>query len=181
MPDHLLRWRGLETVGLEHCHVREAENGVTVESLLIASAGPNPIAAAYTMVLMPDWTFRSIRIERPGHALWRLAHDATGRWTINDTPAPHLEGCIDIDLSGSPLTNTLPIRRARLLANVPQRFEMAWIDVADLSVHRDGQIYTRLDAHRVRYQSADSEFEAVLTLDDHGFVRDYPGLFTRLG
>lgn len=177
---HLLRWRPCAGDGLEHCEIEENPDGIIIESVLIGDTQGRRIGLSYRIDCAPDWTFRALDIRKPGADPWRLSCDASGLWTINDAVAPHLDGCIDIDLSGSPLTNTLPIRRAHLDPGVARRFDMAWVDLADLSVRSDGQIYTRIDAHRVRYQSANSDFEAMLALDDEGFVRDYPGLFTRL-
>ncbi len=40
--------------------------------------------------------------------------DAARGWTINGWSCPDLDGCDDINLSFSPATNLLPIRRIRL-------------------------------------------------------------------
>lgn len=92
---------------------------------------------------------------------------------------PDLAGCIDIDLSGSAFTNTLPIRRHSFADRAPQRFEMAWIPLDTLDPFKDGQIYTRLDERRFRYQAADRSFERVLSVDEDGLVVSYPDLFER--
>jgi hypothetical protein len=44
-----------------------------------------------------------------------LISDGRGKWTdASGNPLPALDGAIDMDLSVSPFTNTLPIRRLRL-------------------------------------------------------------------
>jgi hypothetical protein len=43
----------------------------------------------------------------------------------------------------------------------------------------DPQRYTRLADHEYRYESRDSDFERVVTVDEHGLVVTYPGLFAR--
>ena len=93
--------------------------------------------------------------------------------------APALEGCVDIDISGTPLTNSLPIRRVPFVTGAAQRFDMAFVPLDTLEPFRGAQIYTRLEATRFRYAAADGSFEQVLTVDDAGFVVDYPTLFAR--
>ena len=56
---------------------------------------------------------------------------------------------------------------------------MAWIDGDAMTVQRQEQIYTRLEAGRFRYQGAEG-FERVLEVDPDGLVTTYPGLFQRI-
>ena len=117
----------------------------------------------------------------PGRRALSLAADGQGHWSDEAGKAlPALAGCIDIDLSGSPFTNTLPLRRAKLEIGIPRHFRMAWIPLHSLEPVRDEQIYTRLGHGRVRYQSADLSFERELTVDTDDFVLAYPGLFERM-
>lgn len=44
----------------------------------------------------------------------RLEADGRGAWTLNRVPVPEVEGCIDEDVTFSPSTNLLPIRRLAL-------------------------------------------------------------------
>jgi hypothetical protein len=177
---HQRRWRPAEGKGLEHCEVHETADAVLIESVLIADLNGRRLGLSYRMVLGADWTFRSLDIRPAGAAPWHLGVDAAGSWSVDGRPAPELAGCIDIDLSGSPLTNTLPIRRVPFHIGIPQRFDMAWVDLSDLSVRRDGQIYTCLGNGKFLYQAADGGFSALLSFDDSGFVRAYPGLFEAL-
>jgi len=174
-----LRWQPVDGVGLEHCHVSEAADGVTVRSSLIGEFEGLAFGAFYEIALDPDWTFRSLVLRRHDGGVLRLASNGEGDWKIDGQRAPALEGCLDIDISGSPLTNTLPIRRARFTDGTPQRFDMVWIPLDTLEPFRDGQIYTKLDDTHFRYEAADGSFTQVLTVDADGFVLDYPTLFRR--
>jgi hypothetical protein len=175
-----LRWQPLDGVGLEHCHVSETADGIAVRSALIGEHDGSAFGAFYEIQLDPDWTFRSLVLRRHDGRVLRLVSNGAGDWKIDGQRAPGLEGCVDIDISGTPLTNTLPIRRAKYVTGEPQRFDMAWISLDTLESVRDGQIYTRLGDTRFRYQAADRSFTEVLTVDEHGFVLDYPTLFRRL-
>lgn len=80
-----------------------------------------------------------------------------------------------VDLAFSPLTNTLPILRDDLHRGGPGRdYVMALVDVPSLEVELSEQRYEPIDSRTVRFRSGD--FEAVLELDESGFVVRYPGL-----
>ena len=80
-----------------------------------------------------------------------------------------------VDLGFSPLTNTLPILRDDLhRGGGPRDYAMALVDVPSLEVSRSEQRYEPISPNVVRFSSGD--FEAVLELDDEGFVLRYPAL-----
>lgn len=55
-----------------------------------------------------------------------------------------------------------------------------WV-VRTLAVTPDPQRYTRLAEDRYVYESRDSDFRREITVDTHGLVVDYPGLYRREG
>ncbi|MGV8831342.1 MAG: putative glycolipid-binding domain-containing protein [Devosia sp.] len=174
--DRSVRWRALDPAGLEHCHV-------------VANAGDTRIRGAiitpdhglfYRLKLDEAGHFRTARLERTDGKVFELFSDGAGNWSDDRAdPLPDLRGCIDIDISATPLTNSLPLWRCDWIIDQPQRFAMAWINTDSMTVQRDEQIYTRLDDNRFHYAAADGSFERVITVDDDGIVLDYPGLFTR--
>ena len=120
------------------------------------------------------------RLERTDGKLLELFSDGAGNWSDDRAePLPDLHGCIDIDISASPLTNSLPLWRCDWVIDQPQRFSMSWINADTMTVRRHEQIYTRLDDSHFRYQSADGSFERIIEVDADGLVLDYPGLFCR--
>jgi uncharacterized protein len=83
-----------------------------------------------------------------------------------------------VDLGFSPLTNTLPILRDDLhRGGGPRDYVMALVDVPSLEVSRSEQRYEPIGPDVVRFRSGD--FEAVLELDEDGFVVRYPLLAER--
>lgn len=174
-----IRWRPVDGEGLEHLDLETTAAGIVVRSVVVGSFDGFAFGARYDIELADDWTFRSLRLVRTDGAAVALGREERGGWTCNGAPAPHLAGCIDIDISGTPFTNTLPIRRANLTVGVPKQVSMAWIPMDTPEPRVDEQIYTKRDARHFRYQAADGSFEAELTVDEHGLVVDYPGLFRR--
>ena len=90
-----------------------------------------------------------------------------------------LEGRDFFDLAFSPLLNSLPVLRDRLLSDGPARdYVMRFISVPELEVVDAEQRYEPLGARRVRFRSGD--FAADIDFDDQGFVVRYEGLAERL-
>jgi uncharacterized protein len=177
MTIRTVRWKALAWQGWEHLELRATAEGVVARGALIGERQGTRYGAFYEVHLTPGWVCRSVSIRRTdGRALTLRTHD--GGWSDGDGRAlPELDGCIDIDLSGSPFTNTLPVRRVAFETAVPRQFSMAWIALDTLVAFADRQIYTRLGDGRFRYQSADGSFERVIDFDADGLVRLYPGLF----
>ena len=175
--DRSVRWRALDPEGIEHCHVTATARDTRIRSVLITP----DYGLFYRLKLDESGKVRTARLERTDGQLLELFSDGAGNWSDDRAePLPALRGCVDIDISASPLTNSLPLWRCDWIIDQPQRFAMAWINVNTLTIQRDEQLYTRLSETAFRYQSADGSFERILTVDDDGLVLDYPGLFTRL-
>ena len=91
-----------------------------------------------------------------------------------------LRDCTDIDIAVTPFTNTLPIRRLNLEVGEAAEIDVVYVTVPDLTLSPAPQRYTRLDDRIYRFESLDSGYTADITVDDHGLVTDYPGLFRRV-
>ena len=99
-----------------------------------------------------------------------------------------LKGCLDVDISATPFTNTLPIRRLALQPGSSATLSMVYIAVPRMQVEVTQQRYTCLEVApsggRYRFESLRngvSSFTAELPVDRDGLVVDYPGLFRRVG
>ena len=71
----------------------------------------------YRIRLDAAWLTREARVTARTAAGLResgLAADGAGRWRVDGRRAAHLDGCLDIDLESSALTNTLPVHRLAL-------------------------------------------------------------------
>lgn len=179
----VLRWRAIdEWPGLEQAHISDRGDAINVRSALIGTNDARPFAVHYELQIDPGWVVRQAFFQRMDGATFALRSDGQGKWAEGDgMPRPDLAGCIDIDISRTPVTNTLPMRRLAWQPNVPQRLEMAWVALDTFSVHRDGQIYTWLGGDRWRYQAADGSFDAIIVVDEDRLVVSYEGLFERTG
>jgi hypothetical protein len=170
-----IRWQGLDLKTIEHCHIIANGRDTRIRGTII---GPD-FGLFYRLKLDENGHTRTVKIERTDGRTLELFADGAGGWSDDRAePIAALRGCVDVDIWPTPLTNALPIWRTEFEDNKPVSFAMAWIDATEFTFKRSEQIYTRLDATRFRYQSAN--FEAVLEVDADGIVTFYPGLFTQI-
>lgn len=141
----------------------------------------------YSVIADRTWLTRTVFVEvlaDDGLERVTLEVDPRGEWSLDGRPWPDLRGCTDVDVSASPLTNTLPVRRLDLPVGGEAAIDVAWLDVPSLAVHRVRQVYRRGpdDARGLAtYTYADPTYgEFGVTVDPVGMVIAYQGLFTRV-
>jgi hypothetical protein len=90
-----------------------------------------------------------------------------------------LDGLDFFDLGSSPLFNSLPVLRDRLLdGGGPRDYVMRWVSVPELEADESPQRYEPLGGGVVRFTSG--SFVADIRFDDDGFVNRYEGLAERV-
>ncbi|MFI0485963.1 putative glycolipid-binding domain-containing protein [Actinomadura sp. 9N215] len=67
-----------------------------------------------------------------------------GRWPIHDRHDPRLNGCVDVNLESSAMTNALPVHRLHLNVDETADAPAVYVRAADLTVDRLEQSYARL-------------------------------------
>lgn len=178
-----VRWRPVEGEGLEHLAVRATGSAIHVESGMIGGKPGRSYGIHYRIECDPDWCVRTLSIASTSGERLELRSDGNRHWRLSDgTPQPQYDGCIDVDFTGTPFTNTLPIRRLDLTpSDGSTRLRVLYVPFATFEPLADTQLYTCLDAgRRYRYEAAGRPFVAELPVDADGFVIDYPGLFERI-
>ncbi len=108
-----------------------------------------------------------VRIERH--------HDG---WVLNDVLQPGVEAAVDLDLSFTPATNLMPLRRLALSGQPQIQLRAAWLRYPHAGLHRLDQTYALgRQAGCVTYKAEQTGHSATLEVDDTGFVTLYPGLW----
>jgi hypothetical protein len=188
MEAHIF-WATLREPGMEHLHLTDAAGRVVATSVVLGVAdGGAAFHLAYQLRADSDWRVRACDFRLAGaasHGL-RLSSDGAGHWAdASGARLAALDGCLDIDITVTPFTNTLPMRRLALAPGESREILVAYVSVPELTVRPVRQRYTHLtqtDAGATwRYEGLESGFRADLAVDADGVVRDYPGIWRRVG
>lgn len=174
------RWSAWDGSGLEVARLSAGPQGVQAAGEISAEPGERPWAQ-YALACDAAWRTLDVRVQLGDGRALELASDGAGSWTRGGGPAPELAGAVDADLSGTPLINTLPIRRLGLGIGDRARIACAYVDLPSLAVRLDPQRYTRLAGRRYRFESPASGFARDIEVDEDGLVVTYPGMFRRVG
>jgi len=171
-------WSPWTDVGLEYLCMAGGQGGVTATGLVMRMPGL-PWGFRYVVNLERRWLMRRIAFEpldRPG---WPLHLEEDGTWrTAHSNELRLLSGCLDVDLSVTPLTNTLILRRLDLAVGESAEVCVGYVTAPELRLERREQRYSRTGAmiYRLEETRGDSEFE----VDDAGLVLDWPGRYRRV-
>jgi uncharacterized protein len=173
--------------GFEVLYPRREEDGYRFDGHSVGVEEGVPWAIRYTLDLDAGWITRGAHVvgrSRSGVSEVGIEADGSGGWRVNGEPAHELDGCLDVDLEGSSLTNAFPVHRLALDVGESVESAATYVRVLDLSVGRLEQRYARLEDEggrtRYDYESPAFGFRCVLAYDHNGFVTDYPGIAVRV-
>ncbi|MEQ5843371.1 putative glycolipid-binding domain-containing protein [Paraburkholderia acidicola] len=177
-----VRWASEEDDGIEHLTFDTRPEGFFIESTVIGQREGKAYGLYYTVRCDPQWRVTHAFLKVAGGGELELHGDGAGHWRDgHGLTLTALDGCIDIDITVTPFTNTLPIRRLQLAAGERRTIVVAYIAAPELQVTRVDQAYTCIDRDReYRYEGLLSGFTTHLKVDDDGLVVDYPTMVRRL-
>ncbi len=177
-----VRWRDSTGTGVEHLVLKEDESGIVAESVILSPIENGFYATGYRIIADNAWRTLKASVHLIGGSAIEVISDANGNWTDGSFKSlPYLKGAIDVDITATPFTNTLPIRRLRLPAMRSKEILVVYVSLPSLSVTAERQRYTCLvPDKRYRFDDIDSGFSRDIEVDECGLVTDYPGLFRRI-
>jgi uncharacterized protein len=191
-------WRRLDVPGLEHVRLRMGADGPHLAGTVLLADARAPLRLDYDVACSPDWATRRVTMTLVhGRAVRRaeLVTDALHHWWMDGAELPAVAGCADVDLSLTPSTNTLPLRRLGLLdleLGESRDVRAAWVRFPELRVEALPQRYTRVGERQFRYESwsgrpagpanasSANAFVAELEVDAIGLVVSYSSLWERV-
>jgi uncharacterized protein len=178
-----LHWRPKTQNGFEALFFDEEASAFFGDSVVLGIEEGEAFRLHYRLWLNLQWQVISFRI---GHLLYgaeyRFSRDANDSWMRDDllgNDEGQWEGCTDLDISCTPFTNSLPIRRLKLEIGQSADINVLFVECPQLRIKTARQRYERLSELEYRFTSLDVDFTATVTVDAEGFVTDYPGLFER--
>lgn len=183
----MLTWRGCDGDRLEQVRLLVNDHRIKAYGRVIgaATADHEAFSASYDLVTDDAGVTRRFSVHllrESGEMQISVSRDTEGNWLVQTprgTERGSYGGAEDVELALSPFFNSLPIRRLGLVRAAQP------VDVPVVYLYLPGGT---ANAETLRYQAADAGGVAVssplgaskLSVDEHGFVRDYQGLADRL-
>ena len=173
--------------GFEVTFVAPVSGGVCFTGTTSAVEDGHAWTVSYQVTVDPtSWATQTARVtarsDAGEHAL-AVTTDGAGSWQVDGRPVPHLDGCLDIDLESSALTNAFPAHRLGLSPGQGADAPAGYVRAEDLRVERLEQRYVRLEnqdpGRSFAYAAPAFDFACVLTYDGAGLLLDYPGIAVR--
>ncbi len=166
-------WHSNELQSAEHAVVEKVGHGWALSGWVALPVAGSPGHLEYEVTFSESWTVECADISGWSGTTpmsQRLEH-RDGTWTVNGEARPDLEGCGDVDLGWTPLTNLIPIRRHDVEVGSSFEVQAAWLRFPEFVVEANRQRYTRLAINRWRYESGPYDFD--LVVDANGLVLRY--------
>ena len=180
MINQSILWRGIYLPGHEACRLFQRNDEWCLEGTAVFSSDKRPCRLSYLVACDVNWNTRRAAVSG-----W-LGDDVSIElsievrdhcWYLNGVEVSETSGCIDLDLNFSPATNLLPIRRLNLEIGQHAEVQAAWLRFPSFELEPLSQVYSRLDEFTYRYSSDEGKFVRDLTVNDVGFVTNYPGFW----
>lgn len=179
VQQHLM-WQNLKAPGLEHVLVGQGWASSTV----IGKTQQQPFTLRYRIEVDRQGVISACVLRVSGAASLTLTRSAGGRWQGNGgEDLSDLSGCSDLNLSATPYTNSLALRRLSLRPGQSGEVLAAWINVPSLRREVSRQRYTRVGQRTYQFERLSghaSGYSAELKVDDELMVLEYPGSFQRV-
>lgn len=166
--------------GFEVAQFDRAADGVVISGASTGVEGDAPWWFRYRIELAPDWRTRRCDVDTVERRI-SIVRAADG-WIVDGRRRPELDDCVDVDLEGSLVTNTLPVHRLDLPVGEAQPTPACYLRTSG-EVERLDQSYRRTTAApapSVEYESTAFGYRDVLRFGRDGLVVDSPGLGSRI-
>ena len=176
-----LLWAGIEYHSLENCIVDVSNTVTEINSTIIGFYEEKIYLAEYCIKTNKDWEtfFVELKYRHSNNQVKLILKKENDSWLLNNAKANEFNNCFDIDISLSPLTNSLAVNRLKLSNNQEQKIKVIYINILEQELKPVEQIYKRLSKTKYLYQNVPNDFEAEIEVDESGFVVSYPSLFKR--
>jgi hypothetical protein len=179
-------WEARYSPGFEHLDLGIDSSGVQASGLIVLTKDSSVWRIGYRIECAASWVVREVEavVLGAGGQSIQLKHDGHGNWSTGQgKKLPALDGCMDVDISATPFTNTLPIRRLRWEDGLAEEIQVVYLEVPSFNVSPLEQRYTCIGkkGHYTGYlyENIMSGFKAEILVDADGLVVEYPNIFKR--
>src|SRR5438094_3637820 len=168
-----IMWTPWSEPGLEHLRLLQVDGTILADSFIVGVSNRMPFRLHYEITCDSNWEVKELdlTILSGNRESMKIQADGQSHWfTHAGDPIPSLDGCKDVDISATPFTNTLPIRRLELRPGQSAELLVAYVAIPEMELKPMSQRYTclALNTHEglYRYESVVSGFSAELPVDN---------------
>lgn len=167
---HAVIWVKQDEPGNDACRFADAEGGYLIDG---SSTDAKGNILKYRIRARGDGTTRRARIGAKSRIFVRRAPDRT--WTLNGTPFPAVTGAEDIDLSFTPATLTLPIRRLKLGIGDEAETLAARLDLENERLTPVHLVFRHTANEKYECLNTETGMTSYLLVDTQGVIRTHTG------
>lgn len=179
----IIIWKGIFYHSLEHCVVTVTKNKLAVQATIVGHTKEDAYCVKYNIGTNDLFETREAIVDISYNGNDRVIslrkNDSKG-WLLNGKAAPDFDDCIDIDISLTPFSNTLPVKRLSFDKVREHQVKVIYIDILEETIKPVFQKYVKLTERLYRFENVPNDFDANIEFDEMGFVKHYPGLFDRV-
>ena len=135
-PPSAAWWHRQARSGFEVVYFHSVDDGHQVTGCTTAVEDGQTWILNYELHLDIRWRTRSARVHSrfaTGVHAVEFDTDGEGRWRVDGSSAPLLDGCLDIDLESSVMTNGLPVHRLALTPGQRAAAPAVYVRAPDLA------------------------------------------------
>jgi hypothetical protein len=182
----IMTWRAHDVPRMESVRVQLSGNRIKAYGRIVAAATPSHPAFSASYDLNTDESGTTKRLSMTVTLAERerqlsIARDEENMWLVQDHQSSRreaFEGALDVDVIFSPFFNALPIRRTGIYQRTDSiDVPVVYVRLPDLSVEVETITYAN-DGKATTLKSPVAD--TPITVDDNGFILDYPGLAERI-
>jgi uncharacterized protein len=121
-------WQDISNGALDYCRLDLGPNGLRLAGTVLTPAYGEPREIRYLVAADENGLTRRVELE-PGNGSMRvLLADGAGHWQWEGgAELIGVAGSLDVDLTITPATNTLAIRRLNIKVGQAADLQMAWV------------------------------------------------------
>lgn len=180
MPEQSITWRRLDIPGHEFARLFFKNSCWYLHGTAVFVHDNLSWCLDYRLKCNSEWETLSGRISGwigEKKIKTEISVEQNRRWHLNGQEPARTDGCIDLDLNFSPLTNTIPVRRLNFNVGEKAEVRAAWLKFPSFQIEPLEQSYYRIDRTTYRYESVGGRFVADLQVNETGFVTSYPNFW----
>lgn len=173
-------WRRLDQPGHDAARLCRELSGWRLVGTAVFIEADKPCRLDYEIVADTEWRTHSGRIQGwlgTEEITVDIRADDARNWWLNGSACPQVAGCDDLDISFSPSTNLLAIRRSALAIGAEAQVRAAWFRFPERVLETLEQSYRRTTDDLYHYKVIGGDFVTDLRVNPEGFILEYPGLW----